>query len=184
MNRFTKSVLAVGAVSIATLALAQMGTGAMMGGGWGPMMGGGWGQMMSGGWGPTMGRGGPAPMMSNVSFARHRYVMANGIDPAYAGARDPLPPTKENFAAGKRIFEQACAACHGSEGRGDGPAAKGLTPPPADLAAAMRMPMTSDAYLHWTISEGGAPVKSAMPPFKASIAGVDLWRLVLYLRTL
>src|SRR6185295_8095977 len=36
-------------------------------------------------------------------------------------------------------FTTHCAVCHGATGRGDGPAAKGLTPPPADLTDAARM---------------------------------------------
>lgn len=31
------------------------------------------------------------------------------------------------------VYRRYCAACHGVEGRGDGPAAVALTPPPTDL---------------------------------------------------
>lgn len=34
---------------------------------------------------------------------------------------------------GKRTYEDRCAVCHGSLGRGDGPMAGVLTPPPANL---------------------------------------------------
>ena len=34
---------------------------------------------------------------------------------------------------GEVVYRRYCAACHGPEGRGDGPAAPALTPPPADL---------------------------------------------------
>ncbi len=40
--------------------------------------------------------------------------------------------------AAKREFDQRCAACHGNEGKGDGPAAKGLAIPPADLTHLIR----------------------------------------------
>jgi high-affinity iron transporter len=36
-------------------------------------------------------------------------------------------------------FNAQCAICHGATGRGDGPGAKGLTPPPADLTDGARM---------------------------------------------
>ena len=42
---------------------------------------------------------------------------------------------RQRSADGKRIFARACAACHGMEGRGDGPAAADLDPPPRDLTA-------------------------------------------------
>ena len=34
---------------------------------------------------------------------------------------------------GHRYFVRYCSACHGVEGRGDGPTASALQPPPADL---------------------------------------------------
>ena len=34
---------------------------------------------------------------------------------------------------GKALFAENCEACHGPSGRGDGPAADGLNPRPADL---------------------------------------------------
>jgi mono/diheme cytochrome c family protein len=36
-------------------------------------------------------------------------------------------------ASGQAIYAANCATCHGEGGRGDGPAAVGLEPPPADL---------------------------------------------------
>lgn len=35
--------------------------------------------------------------------------------------------------SGKRIYTEHCMACHGEGGRGDGPAARGLDPPPRDF---------------------------------------------------
>jgi hypothetical protein len=46
------------------------------------------------------------------------------------------------------------------------------------------MPMASDSYLLWTISEGGVPVGGAMPPFKGSTKEEDIWRIIIYLRLL
>ena len=45
--------------------------------------------------------------------------------------RVPIKPTPASDA--KQMFDSYCAACHGKEGRGDGPAAKALTKAPADL---------------------------------------------------
>lgn len=42
-------------------------------------------------------------------------------------ARDPVP-------SGPELYATFCAACHGTTGRGDGPAAADITPAPADLA--------------------------------------------------
>ena len=35
--------------------------------------------------------------------------------------------------AGAQLYVRWCASCHGADGRGDGPAAQALTPPPSDL---------------------------------------------------
>jgi mono/diheme cytochrome c family protein len=42
-----------------------------------------------------------------------------------------LPPTY--VPPGRQIYKEYCAACHGSEGRGNGPVARSLRKPPADL---------------------------------------------------
>jgi len=42
-----------------------------------------------------------------------------------------LPPTY--MPSGEQIFRQFCAACHGIDARGHGPAAYSLKTPPADL---------------------------------------------------
>ena len=138
------------------------------------------GMPMMGGPRPGMMHGG----MMKMSMVRHQLMMRQGLDPAYRGTRNPLPDTPEIRAQGETLFKANCAACHGDQGHGDGPAAKGLQPPPADLTRLMKMPMASDAYLLWTISEGGQPVGSAMPAFKESLSREEIWKIVRYLRTL
>lgn len=120
----------------------------------------------------------------NVSVERHRYVMHNGIGPEYAGRVNPLSPTDGNLQAGGRTYEQYCLSCHGPSGRGDGPAAQGLTPPPGNIAAVVRMPMATDGYLYWTVAEGGVPLGTAMPPFGDVLSEREIWQLIVYLRTL
>jgi mono/diheme cytochrome c family protein len=45
----------------------------------------------------------------------------------------PLKPTSP--ASGNGMFTSYCAACHGAEGKGNGPAAEALKTPPSDLTA-------------------------------------------------
>ena len=40
---------------------------------------------------------------------------------------------KEHLNLGKRIYTEYCMACHGQDGKGAGPAAKGLYPPPRNF---------------------------------------------------
>jgi mono/diheme cytochrome c family protein len=41
--------------------------------------------------------------------------------------------TDEGIMAGKTVFMKVCQSCHGTSGKGDGPAAAGLDPKPADF---------------------------------------------------
>lgn len=161
MNKLLLLHVAAIGLLMATFSFAQMG------------MGGGMGRGM-------MGAGPP----DGVSMVRHRYYMSHGPAPAYAQARNPLPASTANLETGKALFTSNCASCHGATGLGDGPAAKGLSPAPANLAAAMGMPIATDAFLDWTISEGGVPVGSVMPPFKNTLSQNDIWKIVIFLRKL
>jgi mono/diheme cytochrome c family protein len=58
-----------------------------------------------------------------------------------------------SIARGAELFPADCAACHGPTGRGDGPAAKTLPVPPADLTAS-HLWMHSDGELFWWLSHG------------------------------
>ena len=46
---------------------------------------------------------------------------------------EKAPITPSNAASGQQMFKDYCAACHGANGKGDGPAAELLKTPPADL---------------------------------------------------
>lgn len=62
-----------------------------------------------------------------------------GIDWTIAAAVSVLAlvactgPRMPTAADGAAFYEANCTSCHGPEGRGDGPAAAGLKPKPADL---------------------------------------------------
>lgn len=52
---------------------------------------------------------------------------------AACGPEAAGPPAAVSQASGRAFYMDYCAACHGASGRGDGPAAAGLTARPADL---------------------------------------------------
>ncbi|HKN25898.1 MAG TPA: c-type cytochrome [Candidatus Acidoferrum sp.] len=59
------------------------------------------------------------------------------------GARDrqaanKVPAETAAVASGKRTYLEYCAACHGADGRGMGPAAPALNTPPTDLTTLAR----------------------------------------------
>lgn len=69
---------------------------------------------------------------------------------------------------GKDLYLKHCAPCHGVSGKGDGALGTKMSPPPANLAQALKTELVSDEYLMWTIREGGRNVHTGMPSFEES----------------
>ena len=121
------------------------------------------------------------PMMGS-GWMRIRMQAFRTMPAAYARMTSPLEPTPERIAEGGRLYQQYCAACHGPEGWGDGPAGKNLNPSPAPLARTLAMPMTTDGYVFWRIREGGQAFGSAMPAWKDVLSEEQIWKVILYMR--
>ena len=86
--------------------------------------------------------------------------------PAKHDAEAPAKDVQNSAAIdAKLIFAQRCTLCHGTHGKGDGPAAATLTPKPRDYSDAAWQNSVTDEYLHKLLVEGGAAVgKSMMMP--------------------
>ncbi len=97
--------------------------------------------------------------------------------------RSPTGFSAESIVQGAALFPPHCAMCHGADGRGDGPAAKSLSVPPANLTAA-HLFMHKDGELFWWLSNGiDAPDGSpAMPGFAAALSDGERWALIDYIR--
>src|SRR5208282_2531119 len=97
--------------------------------------------------------------------------------PAYPTSffQSPAGFTTRSIALGQKAFAQNCASCHGAEGQGDGPLAKQLSDPPADLTAG-HIYAHSDGDLFWWISHGitGTP----MPGFAGPMDEATIWNLI------
>lgn len=53
---------------------------------------------------------------------------------ADAERRQEQEPDAAVLEQGQAVYEDQCQSCHGPEGKGDGPAARFLSPPPRDLS--------------------------------------------------
>lgn len=84
---------------------------------------------------------------------------------------NPLPATEEVLAQGRALYSRHCAVCHGTQGRGDGPAAAGLNPRPPDLRNAA--PNLSGGMIAAQIRDG----RGAMPPFANALTESEIWSL-------
>ncbi len=105
--------------------------------------------------------------------------------PAYPTSffHSPTMFAAASVVQGAALYPANCAACHGAGGRGDGPAAKGLAVPPADLTAA-HLWMHSDGELFWWLSHGmeGPEGGLVMPGFAAGLSEDRRWALIDFIR--
>ena len=91
---------------------------------------------------------------------------------------DEVPGVTPSLARGAEIYQSQCAQCHGSLGRGDGPAAAGLDPVPANLADAAALYTQSPLDFYRRITIGG--VGTAMPSFETTLTAEDRWAVASY----
>lgn len=95
---------------------------------------------------------------------------------------DPKPASRSPA----QLYALRCAACHGTEGRGDGPNAENLPVRPTPHADAQVMSLRPDDSLYDAIAGGGWIMgkNARMPPFGETLAPDDIRGLVRYIRTL
>ncbi len=99
-----------------------------------------------------------------------------------AAGKDPKAPKKtpELVQAGKKLFAQNCASCHGEKGDGKGPIGMALTPHPADFALPLKeWPNTKgDPQKVFEVISKGVP-NSAMVGWP-QFSGTERWGLVYF----
>ncbi len=91
------------------------------------------------------------------------------------------PQRAPDLVAGAQIYAAQCAACHGEQGHGDGPAGQGLDPPPSDFHDPIRQGSQSLAMLYNTISYG--VTGTSMVGF-GSLSEQERWALAFYVGSL
>ena len=107
------------------------------------------------------------------------------IDRSYWLSGDPLPVKQNNLNRGKQIFLQRCVGCHGLEGDGKGPAASFMSPPPADFTDkddACCGGDTGPGDFYYRILRGWPG--TAMENFGDRLSVNDIWRVVLFVKTI
>lgn len=89
-------------------------------------------------------------------------------------------------AQGKASYDYLCATCHGSSGRGDGPAAASLVPRPTDLQNKRNTDWLKDDYLRELIKEGGLAVglSPLMPALGGALNDDEVENVIGYVRSL
>jgi mono/diheme cytochrome c family protein len=121
---------------------------------------------------------------ANVSTERREVINETGIPAPYFRYSNPLPRTQATLRRGGQIYAQRCAGCHGSIVMpGSGADARDLSPQPTDLMALRQLsPRTRDAYMYWTIAEGGVAYATTMPAYKTVLPKKDIWSVIRFVR--
>jgi putative copper resistance protein D len=108
-----------------------------------------------------------------------RYLGVDAYPTTYL--RPAVPYSALSIAKGARLYQQHCAVCHGESGYGDGPAARGLRPKPADLTAKHTADHTV-GDIFWWLTHGIRG--SLMPGFEDRLTEEERWDVINFLRTL
>lgn len=96
--------------------------------------------------------------------------------------------SKGDLSVGKRVYNKYCYYCHGTEGRGDGAVAMGLTPHPANFVKDAERMKKSDKELFESIAKGihreiGGD-ELAMPQWNLILTEDEIWSVLAYIRHL
>lgn len=85
---------------------------------------------------------------------------------------------------GRTLYQKNCTACHGESGKGDGPGAGVLKPPPRDHTDKAYMSTLSDKQIADVIKMGGAIKGKPLMPSHPQFKDPQLQALVAYIRSL
>ena len=128
---------------------------------------------------PSMAVAGVA-LAAGMAFAAAAWAQGEWKAPAEAHAlKNPikkLDPKALDDA--KRTVDANCTPCHGTNYKGDGPAAAALPTKPADWTSE-KVQKQTDGEIFWKISNG----RGAMPPW-GSLPEKQRWEIVSFIRTL
>lgn len=106
-------------------------------------------------------------------------AQAEKFDPSTV--QNPWVSSDELVSYGKSVFSINCVACHGKEGKGDGPASAGLVPPPRNLVAGKWKQGGKSKDLFETISKG---INGTSMAAFGHLSVVDRWAIVHFIRSI
>jgi cytochrome c len=113
-----------------------------------------------------------------------------GTSPIAAKAmKNPVDPTPQSIASGKKVYDKYCANCHGEKGDGTGEKAATLIaagqPKPSDLTDDKWDHGSTDGEIFVNIRDG-VGTRGAMNGLngRPGVSDTDMWNIVNYVRTM
>src|SRR5271166_2444375 len=92
---------------------------------------------------------------------------------------NPVKPTAESLAQGKKYYGYDCAMCHGDNGKGKGEVATSEKMDIGDWTDPVTLKDKTDGELFYIIKNG----KGKMPPEGDRVKPTELWNMVNYIRS-
>jgi mono/diheme cytochrome c family protein len=102
------------------------------------------------------------------------------IPPDAAHQVNPVKPTPESLAQGKKYYGYDCAMCHGNNGDGKGDVAIDEKLAVGDFSDPATLANKTDGELFYIIKNG----HDHMPPEGNRVKPTELWNMVNYIRSL
>jgi mono/diheme cytochrome c family protein len=94
--------------------------------------------------------------------------------------QNPVARTADSVQAGRMLFLESCATCHGAGGAGDGPGSRILESPIPNLADASWAADRTDGEWFYKVATG----KDPMIGYEDFFEEVEMWHLVNFMRNL
>jgi mono/diheme cytochrome c family protein len=127
------------------------------------------------------------PAQNTAPAAQATAPNAQGSAPAQSKIPDealkqpnPVKPTAESIASGKRMYGYDCAMCHGDSGNGKGDLAADMKLQLADFSDPKSLQGKTDGELFYVIKNG----KGQMPAEGTRAKPDQIWNMVNYIRSL
>jgi mono/diheme cytochrome c family protein len=119
--------------------------------------------------------------LAGCGGGREAEPAATGESPAATPPAPSVPaPATPAADLGATVFAQNCSPCHGTQGRGDGPAARALKPSPRNFHDQSYMATRTDAQLLAVIHTG----KGSMPAWGTRLTEEQITAVLAHIRAL
>ncbi len=110
---------------------------------------------------------------------------SNNAKPTGSDAPDfKLDMSAGNVALGKATYIETCGPCHGSSGKGDGPASVALNPKPRDHTNGAYMDKLTNGHIFAVIKLGGAQFGYPGMPMQPQLSDEKVKQVIAFVRTL
>jgi mono/diheme cytochrome c family protein len=117
------------------------------------------------------------PVAGTIARGHQLFHYGPGEPEAERAGRElnnPLPLTPRTLAEGQALFQTYCAVCHGETGRGNGPLAGKIPPPPSYLSE--RVLAFAPGRIFHVITTGA----KKMPSYAGQLSPGERWKVVSY----